>query len=443
MLATWLIMGVVALGQAEADAEKPVPTENKAAPAAAKPAADLEVQVRKLVKELDAAQKTRRDAAEQQLLELGPAALELLPETNERTPAEVALRLERLRSHFERERAENSVKASTVTLRGENLPVSKVLADISKQTGNKIYDLREEFGQEASDPEIKADFDNTPFWSALDQVLDRADLNVYPYASESGVAIVNRSESRIPRFGTATYAGSFRFEGAEFIARRDLRDPNSHTLELLISAAWEPRLQPILIMRQVEGMEAVDENGEAIEIATAAGEVEFPIDADMRSIDMPIQFTAPARSVNRIASLKGKLSVLLPGKLETFRFTGLEKAKNVERRKAAVTVVLDEVRKNNALWEIRVRVVFDKASGALESHRDWVWNNPAFLELPGKKEPLQYAGMDQTRQTENEIGAAYYFDAPEGLKGCTFVYRTPTAIMSLPLEYELKDLELP
>jgi hypothetical protein len=438
-----LIIAVVTCGQAAAET-KPEPSKTApAAKTAAKTAGELEAQVRKLVRELDAAQKARRDAAEQQLLELGPAALDLLPETNDRTPAEVALRLDRIRSHFEKSRAENSVKASTVTLHGEKMPVSQVLAEIAKQTENKIYDLREEFGQEATDPEIKVDFDNTPFWSALDQVLDQADMNVYPYASEPGVAVVNRSESRIPRFGTATYGGSFRFEGAEFIARRDLRDPDSHTLELLVNAAWEPRLQPILIMRQVEGMEAVDEQGQAIELATSGSEIEFPIDADMRSIDMPIQFVAPARSVNRIASLKGKLSVLLPGKLETFRFTGLEKAKNLERRKAAVTVVLDEVRKNNELWELRVRVVFDKAAGALESHRDWVWNNPAFLELPGRKEPLQYAGMDQTRQTENEIGAAYYFDAPEGLKGAVFVYRTPTAIMSLPLEYELKDLELP
>ncbi|HVX64871.1 MAG TPA: hypothetical protein VHC19_29905 [Pirellulales bacterium] len=440
MLTTWLIAGVMACGQADA-ADKEKPSDKAAAAESAD--ADLKARVRKLVRELDARQKARRDEAEQQLMELGPAALDLLPETTARTPAEVALRLDRIRSQFERARAENSVKASTVTLSGKALPLSKVLAEITKQTENKIYDLREEFGQETTDPEIDVDFDKTPFWAALDKVLDLANLNIYPYASEPGVAIVNRSESRVPRHGTAVYAGSFRFEGAEFVARRDLRDPDSHSLELLISAAWEPRLQPILIMRLADGMQAVDEQGDAIEVAAAGAELEFPVDADMRSIDMPVQFTAPQRSVNRIASLKGKLSVLLPGKQETFRFTNLEKANRVEKRRAAVTVVLDEVRKNNALWEFRVRVVFDKAGGALESHRDWVWNNPAFLETPGNKEPLHYAGMDQTRQTENEIGAAYYFDVPEGLKDCTFIYQTPTAIMSMPLDYELKDLELP
>ena len=38
---------------------------------------------------------------------------------------------------------------------------------------------------------------------------------------------------------------------------------------------------------------------------------------------------------------------------------------------------------------------------------------------------------------------AYKFVLPKGLKGYTFVYKTPTAIVSLPIDYELKDLDLP
>ena len=443
MLAIWLMAGIVACGQADAAKPKAEVSDKPKAEAAAKEEAELTAQVRKLVRELDAPEKARRDAAEQQLLALGDRVLDLLPEKNDRMAAGVALKLDSIRAHFERSQAENSVKGSTVTLKGDMLPLSKVLAEISKQTGNKIYDLREEFGQDVTDPDLKIEFDQTPFWSALDQVLDQADLNIYNYASEEGVAVVSRSESRLPRHGQATYSGSFRFEGTEFVARRDLRDPQSHTLQLIVETAWEPRLQPIVIMRVLEGMEALDEQGAALAISMTGNELEFPIDSDMRSVELPIQFELPDRSVKKIASLKGKLSVLLPGKSETFRFTGLDKAKKVERRKASVAVVLDEVRKNNAIWEIRVRVVFDKTSGALESHRGWVFNNPAFLETPDKKETIRYAAMETTRETENEVGIAYMFDVPDGLKGHTFVYRTPTAIVSMPLDYELKDLDLP
>jgi hypothetical protein len=37
---------------------------------------------------------------------------------------------------------------------------------------------------------------------------------------------------------------------------------------------------------------------------------------------------------------------------------------------------------------------------------------------------------------------AYLFDVPS-LKEMTFVYKTPAAILTLPVEYELKDIELP
>ena len=456
MLANWFVAGVMACGQADAAADKPETAMEKTDSAAETPRAkeqdakardELAAKVKKLVKELDSPEKARRDAAEQELLALGEAALEFLPEKSDRMAAGVALKLDAIRARFERSQAENSVKGSIVSLKGDALPLLKVLAELSQQTGNKIYDLREEFGQEATDPELKLDFDKVPFWAALDQMLDQADLNVYSYASEEGVAIVNRAESRLPRFGNATYSGAFRFEGTEFVARRDLRNPETHTLQLVIETSWEPRLQPIVIMQPVDGLEAVDDQGESLPLAMMGNELEFPIDSDMRSVELPVQFDLPERGVKKIASLKGKLSVLLPGKQETFRFTGLDKAKKVERRKANVAVVLDEVRKNNAVWEIRVRVVFDKTSGALESYRGWVFNNPAYLESAAKgkeeKETIRYAAMETTRETENEVGVAYLFDVPDGLKGYTFVYRTPTAIVSMPLEYELKDLELP
>jgi hypothetical protein len=38
---------------------------------------------------------------------------------------------------------------------------------------------------------------------------------------------------------------------------------------------------------------------------------------------------------------------------------------------------------------------------------------------------------------------AYYFDLEDGPQGLTFVYKTPAVVTLLPVEYELKDLELP
>ncbi|MEX2561483.1 MAG: hypothetical protein WD403_16280 [Pirellulales bacterium] len=425
MLKVLLFAGCALFGQVEAPAGE-----------------DLAPEVRKLVRQLDAPEKALRDEAEQKLIELGVAALALLPETTDRTPAEVALRLERIRSRLERTQAEAAVNGSTVSLEGTGLSLAEVFEAIEKQTGNKLVDFREQFNQEPAPLKLALDVENMLFWQALDQVLDQANLTIYSYGAEEGLAVVGRSNSQLPRFGRANYAGSFRIEATEFSAHRDLRDPNSHTMQLGIEAAWEPRLKPVVIIQPAGAIEAMTDAGEPLPIAGGGTEMEISVSPGATSADLFVNFELPDRGVKRIASLKGKLSAVLPGRIETFRFGNLEKAKKVERRKAGVTVVLDEARKNNEVWEVRVRVVFDKASGALESHRGWIFNNEAYLEAPNK-ETIASGSLETTRQTETDVGIAYLFDVPDGLKGYTFVYRTPAAIVTVPIEYELKDLELP
>jgi hypothetical protein len=432
------------LSAEEAEKADTTVTAGKTDTAAPAPDADLASVVRQLVRKLDAPQKAGREDAEKALLALGAKILDHLPENTDRMSAEAGQRLDRIKEKLEKSEAESTLETTSVTLSGEK-PLSDILAVIEKETGNHIVDLRSEFGQEVGDPKLKVDFDKKPFWLALDEVLDQAGLTIYPYASEGGgLGLTSRGESRLPRQGgTAVYSGAFRVEGTEFIARRDLRDPMSHMLNLTLEAAWEPRLRPIVIMQPLAAVEATDDNGQPISVSAMEGEMQFPVDSDMKSVELPIQFQLPERNVRRIASLKGKLTALLPGRVETFRFGNLDKTKRVDRKRGGVTVALESVRKNAAVWEVRVLMIFEKATGALESHLStgWVSNNFAALEGPDKK-TLPYAGLETTRETETEVGMAYYFDVPD-LKGYTFVYKTPTAIVSLPVEYELKDLDLP
>jgi hypothetical protein len=395
-----------------------------------------------LIEQLDAPAKADRDEAERKLLALGPTALERLPELNDRMPAETRLRLGRVRSQLERAQADASVEASHVTLDADKMPLNDVLAAIEKQTGNHIIDFRPQFGEQVQNQPISAKFRNTAFWPALDEVLDQAGLTVYNFSGEEGLSIVGRSPSQLPRARRADYSGAFRIEATEFTAHRDLRDPASHTLELDIEASWEPRLRPIVILQSADWITARDDQGRALPLSSKNEQLEVNITPNTHSVQLPIHFALPARSVKQISSLRGKLVAMLPGRAEDFRFENLDKAKRVEQRRAGVTVVLDEAWKNNSVWEIRVRVIFDKAGGALESHRTWVFNNEAWLETPSK-EKVSYAGMETTRQGENEVGVSYMFSAPQGLAGHTFVYRTPVSISTVPVTYELKDLELP
>ncbi len=208
-----------------------------AAADAAPPDEALARQVAALVRQLDSVQLTERDAAEKELRELGPAVLPMLPAISDRTSAEVAKRLERLRQQLMREQATEATRASLVTLRGKKLPLAEVLAEIAKQTGNPISDHRADFGQQADPRHVDVDLDKTSFWQALDQVLDQAGLTLYGFAGERGAFVINRPPDAAPRAAQACYAGMFRLQPVRFEAQRDLRN------EKLGGAAAVPRGQ--------------------------------------------------------------------------------------------------------------------------------------------------------------------------------------------------------
>ncbi|MCX7427312.1 MAG: hypothetical protein NTW96_16995 [Planctomycetia bacterium] len=428
MTGSVMLLGCLLLGQAVGQA----PNETEAT-------------VRRLVRQLDAPQLAQRDAAEQELIKLGQDVLDLLPTTTSGTSAEVQQRLARVRHKFEQMAAESAAEPSRVTLRGDPIKLSKCLEEISRQTGNRIVDFREKFNQEKTDPDVKVNFEKTPFWKALDDVLGQAKLTVYPFGAERAVCVVGRPETTAPTAPTdrdSFDSGPFRFTALDLVARRGLRDPSENALRLRMQVAWEPRLAPITLKQAAAKLKAVDEQGRSLAVEGAAAELEVPVDPSAVAVELTLPLALPPREVKRIERLDGTLEALLPGREETFRFDKLTDAKDVEKRVAGVTVTLERVRKNNEVWEVWVRVQFDQASGALESHRGWVFNNPAYLEGPDGKR-IDNDGFETTRRTENEIGLAYLFDLEKPPTDLTFVYKTPSTIISTSFDYQFKAIELP
>ena len=241
--------------------------------------------------------------------------------------------------------------------------------------------------------------------------------------------------------GRACYSGPFRFEPIGVTARRDLRQGNG-LLSVAVEAAWEPRLRIITLMQRMADVVAIDERGQPLPVADGQAQLEIPISGDAPAVKYDLPLRLPSRDVRRIASLKGKLLAMIPGKIETFRFDKLTGAKNVERRIAGVTVTLEQVRKNNEAWEVRMHVRFDDAGDALASYRTWIFNNEAYLEGPDHK-PIAYDTYETTDQGKNEVGIAYLFTADPPLDKLTFVYKTPGTIVTRGFDYEVKNIELP
>ena len=407
----------------------------------AEPPDVAKLEVRQIVRQLDDERIAVRDQAEQKLIELGPPVLPWLPEIAENMSEEVKHRLTRVRQKIERSEAEQATRATHVTLSAQAMLLSLVLAKIEQQTGNKLS-FGDPMGEQLNETPINIDFDDTLFWPALDQVLDQAKLTVYHYSQESALSLRPQDPGQLPRHGRASYDGPFRLEVLRARAVRDLRSPANRSLKLEIEFAWEPRLSPIALNLPLKDIRAEDEQGNILPVSGPDVVLPVEIHPGSSAVELEIPFELPSRRSTKISKLKGTLQVLVPGRVEKFRFDNIEAADRVEKRKGGVTVVLDRVRKNNDLWDVLMRVRYDQATGALESHRGWVYRNARYI-LDSQGERIEDLADETTGQSDTEISFAFAFDLLDGPQGLSFVYETPAVILRMPVSFELKDIDLP
>jgi type II secretory pathway component GspD/PulD (secretin) len=419
--------------------------EDATSQAAADP--QLVRQISRLISDLNADRAADRDSAEKKLLELAGTTtgqsdrfLLSLPKDTQQMPLAVRDRLARIRQQVEDRVAKAATGATYVTFSAKNMPLAEVISAIENQTGNPLIDKRER--PDAKDNGITIELKNEPFWPALDQILDQAKLGIYSYGGKDALSIVSRDPSDGPRRGRAFYTGPFRFEVTEVQSHRSLRQPTQTSLKLQLEIGWESRLRPIAISQPAANLQATSDAGTSLAVSQPKAILDVEVPNGTQAAEITLPFELPPRNVKRITMLRGKLHALVPGRQARFRFDELAKAAGKSQRLAGVQVTVDDVRKNNEIWEIHMRLALDEDNGALQSHRAWAFQNLSYLvDKEGKR--VDNAGLETTRQTKNEVGVAYLFDLPGGLNGLTWVYETPAAIIDLPVAYEIKDIELP
>ena len=397
---------------------------------------ELGSQVRKLVRQLDANDQADRDAAEKELAALGPKVLDYLPRITSRTPAEVKVRLGRVTRELEDALVKATTKPTKVTLKGK-MTLQAALAALEEQSGNKVVNVGDR------EVEVEVDFEDVTYWKAIDQLLDQAGLTLNPFGgAEHALTAMARPEGQLDRHGMAAYSELFRFEVTNIQAVRDLRNPTADAVRIRTEISWEPRLTPISIALPFGSVEATGDDGEVLTVTNPEGQVQRRGQPDAYSVEMDVPFSLPSRSVAKVASLKGEIVAIVPGRVETFEFSDLPDADNDEVKKAGVTVTLENMRKNQQAHEIRVRIRFDESNNALESHRNWITSNEAFV-ITAKEIKEDNLGFEIVGVDDNEVVLVYRFIFDDDPSSYKFVYRTPALMVRMPVKYELKDIPLP
>lgn len=420
----------------------------------------LDSRVAELVRQLDADRSDERRSAEQSLYDLATEAgadaqgvLDLLPTTTDRMPPAVRSGITRVRRRIEKALAERAIEATRVTLSADEEPLESVLKQISEQTGNRISDDRARFG--GASPKVTINFEDEPFWSVIDRLLDSVDLSIYAYGGDNALSLVSREPNVGKRAGAAAYGGPFRFEPLRVVSTRGIRASSEASLDLEMEVSWEPRLQPIALSQPMSDVQATSDGGAPLSVRRPEQSIDVEVTPGTQGVEMTLSFVLPERSTEKIATLKGRMDTIIPGRQADFRFEGVGAAtRPVRQQQGDATVSLERFVKQGPIWELHMRLKMASAGDALASHRGWVFNNLSYLtNADGAR--IEHAGFETVLQTEDEVGLVYLFDlrdleaTGEGEAGeadprrLTWVYRSPVSIVTLPVEYELKDIVLP
>lgn len=385
-----------------------------------------------LAKLLDADREAEREQAEGDLMKLGSIALPYLPASQEDDSDEFRMRIERIRGTLLDKDEERLSTPSRVTLSGP-MTGRQALESIAEQSGNQLP-LK---NLEGVNQRIDIDIKDSLFWEALDELLDKLNMSISPEESE-GLQFITRNEFMPQRFTNAGYSGSFRIEPVAITKTQSLYEPKLNATSLELALSWEPRLNPVFVRYELEGMELKCDNGEILRPKPNQGMDFTPSGSHLLST---IEFDRPTRAAREIVEWKGRFFCAIPGKPVAISFKDLENARNVNSSNGDLKVTLERSRKNRDLHEVLlgISIAGDKNTDSIQG---WTSMIDAYLvDESGNR--VEHAGWSTTRLTGRDIGLSFLFEVEESLNGYQFVFVAPQSIMQQNVEYTLSGIPLP
>lgn len=392
---------------------------------------ELRKTIATLAAQLDADQADVRDAAEAKLLELGPVAIEYLPPLSDAASDECRMRMERVLETLGSQSNVDISQPTRISFDGV-VPAKDALNHIAKLSGNTLVAPPMEGG----DP-LNLRFDDTPYWEAVDEILDKLGLAIDP-EDHPTLRLQPRQPGSAQSGAMAAYAGMFRLEPISVRKNLDLRDSEENTLTVALCVTWEPRISPAILRVDLKGLELVCDNGEVLHPRLQQESEFIPFGA---TVGMQLEFEKPTPAAKEIVKFQGTLEALVPGPSISLEFSELVQA-SAERMSAGdVIVTLEKARKNRDLQELIV-TLSTHSNTHVEALQSLLSKHEAYLVDP-KGQKIEFAGWSTNSITENSLRFSYLFDVGDSLDGYRYVFRYPQAIRSSTIRFSLGPIPLP
>ncbi len=400
------------------------------------PAAVEKSDVLDWVDDLNSSSRARRIESERKLIEAGPGILPWLPKSNERLSMETVGRLVRIKDKLTKMRTKDESKLELSQVRLSQISnLGEALEAISRDSGV-------EFEHEANESIAVSPIPTPlPFWHALDFVLDAANLDINFYGGDQDtLKLEPRAKGRPSRVDSAAYAGVYRIEPTAVTSRRNLSKPDLSGLNIAVHISWQPTTTPIGLIIPVAQLSGRLSNSSRLKPQTSSEKIDVATNSDLAMSEFFLPMQLPADQPRKIKSLSGVVRAMLPGKRQTFNLGLSESASS--NTIDAMTVTVEEIRKNGPLHEIRVGVELDNADRSLESHRHWIFENAVHVQRKDGSR-ADHLGYETYRQTSSGVGIGYLFDLGDAVGEATLVYESPTAVIQDEVSFVIQDIPMP
>jgi hypothetical protein len=330
------------------------------------------------------------------------------------------------------------------TLSDPNIPLSKALAALSRQTGIRVEDNR----GDTADPTFAVNFNQTPFWQALDFLAARSGANVSIAARSRTIALTKRAS---PKPAAVSHSGPFRVAVKKINSSVDL-DTGVRTCTAALEVAWEPSLQPLFLETRPQKFVVKDDRG-AEQPTPAEGSSMVPVHGVIAET-----FTVPlpplSRDVKQIGLLQGDLSALGPSKMLTFTFDGLDQIEKglkdrveAKRSQDGVTCKVTKLVLVDDRWTVQISLDYPPGANKLESFQSWMVNNEIWLEDNNKNRLPSSSYLVESSSQRRAVLSYNFVDQGKTVRGLPrnwhVVYRTPASIVEMPFSFRFENLELP
>ncbi|MBA4186941.1 MAG: hypothetical protein C0467_02880 [Planctomycetaceae bacterium] len=458
VIAAMLMTGVVGVGIGAN--EKPASLPPIEAPTPPVVATKVDPKVAQLIADLGSDDYRAREKAGRDLATLGEKALPGMKSAMLSTESpEVQRRLAVLVRKMEIDRL---ISPKRVTLAVKQKSVKDTLEEISKQTGYKI-----EYGGNTGvgEPRHDFEFDNAPFWVAIDKVAAASGCVVFAEYDDETIRVYNQDTIN-PH---VAYAGPFRFLATNIHSNKSVQlsginrrggGANRHeNMSLQFQIQSEPK-NPMLGVTQAEVISAVDENGNSLlPPKDPNNRQSYYENRGMRGHNtygnVNLNRTGGGASATTIKSLKGKIGIILlsgvtpeiaitdPLKIKSKTFVGrtveMDFGTLVEDANAKGTYVLD--------------VTLKKLGANDDNQQDYNWSNSAWSKLElfdaaGNK--YQTYGPNNINNNGSSVQITLPFNTNDRRTGKPIKLGPPVKLVvnewlsvTHEVTFEFKDLPLP